>query len=176
MILTGSKEDTECVVGVDPGETTGLFAIRLGEGARLIDRLKSGAWFPGQIERHRVSVHLPLNEAATQKSIAGRLIALASAWQLSVLHVAVEDFTLRERTQERSLLAPVRMTSGILAYLHETSDANFVIHFNSASDGKSIVTDQMLQKAGVYSPGKPHANDAARQAILHLRKAERSRD
>jgi hypothetical protein len=174
MILTRDYEEWDCVVGIDPGETTGLFALRLGAGGRLADRVRAGGWFAGQIEVSRaISPYLFLQECATQKQIAGRLASLAEAWGLPCVHLAFEDFTLRERTMERSLLSPVRMTSGILAYLHEMNDVNFVCHFESAADAKSVVQDAMLQKVNIYSPGKPHANDAARHAILTLRKNDK---
>jgi hypothetical protein len=106
-----------------------------------------------------------------QRNIAGRLRALAEQWDVvGCLHLAVEDFTLRERTMDRSLLSPVRMTAGILSLLEADDELNVVVHLNSASDGKGTVNDLTLRRLGLYRPGMGHAMDAARQAVLTLRK------
>lgn len=161
----------EHIVGIDPGETTGLCGIKLGVGRTLRDRVQSGMVFDGELPVKRsIWGTLLLDEAAFVRSLAGRLASLCEAWQADVLVVAIEDFILQERTMERSLLSPVRLTSGLLALLNADDMSNYFIVTNSANDAKHIVTDDVLRNHGLYFSGKQHARDAARQALLHLRK------
>lgn len=177
VILTHDSEPWSHVVGIDPGETTGLFAIQLAQSSReLRHRIARGRWHHGEVgvgetrEAGR-GASWWIQEARLQRNIVGRLRSLAASWEVAeCLHVSIEDFILRERTKDRSLLSPVRMTSGILALLEEADDLNVVVHFNSTSDAKGTVTDVVLRRLGLYVPGMGHANDAARQAVITLRK------
>jgi hypothetical protein len=162
----------ECIVGIDPGETTGLCGIRLGGGRNLRERVLSGMVFEGELPVARsIWGTLLLDEAAFVRSLAGRLGSLCEAWHADVLTLAIEDFILQERTQARSLLSPVRLTSGLLALLNDDDEYNYFIVTNSANDAKHIVTDDVLKSHDLYFVGKPHARDAARHALLHLRKS-----
>lgn len=84
--------------------------------------------------------------------------------------VVIEDFVLRERSQSRSLLSPVRLTSMFIDRLNE-SNYNLDICIQSPND-KSIITDRMLKAHGLFVPGKQHANDAARHSLLFTRKVK----
>lgn len=94
---------------------------------------------------------------------AGRV--QSSAPVLSV--VRAEDFVLRQRTMDRSLLSPVRINAKLSYALHG-SDIEFD-DTQSSSDAKSTVTDDRLKRWGLYEPGRPHRNDAMRHLILWLR-------
>ena len=157
------------VVGIDPGDTTGLCAIRLGGGRTLRERVVAGERFLGQWEVERGNAPLHVSEARSQRALAERVVALARRWQVAEMNLAIEDFVVRERTQARSLLSPVRQTSGLLSLL-EQSEVSFVVFFNSASDGKSTISDKTLRQHGLYEAGWQHARDAGRQALLVLRK------
>lgn len=181
MILTHDSEPWHHMVGVDPGETTGFCAVNLppsSSGVPLRKRVLGAVVFMGQVD---VGSNRELGrggpwyqqEARLQRNIAGRLRAVAENWSVEgCLHLAIEDFTLRERTKDRSLLSPVRMTSGVLALLENDDDLNVVVHLNSAGDAKGTVTDTVLHRLGLYRAGMQHANDAARQAVLALRKEQ----
>lgn len=175
MILTHDSKEWSSVVGIDPGGTTGLCAVRLAgmKGVPLADRLQlAQPWMAQEaIDTREKGLGAPLHvgEARIQHRIAELLVRLAADWGVGCLHLAIEDFVVRERTQDRSLLSPVRMTSGILSLL-EASETPVVVHFNSASDAKSTISDKTLKRFGFYKAGKPHANDAARHALLVLRK------
>jgi hypothetical protein len=79
-----------------------------------------------------------------------------------------EDFILRKRLKSRALLSPVRMTSRLQALnsfhwqFHELKQ--------QPSLAKTATPDKMLKKYNLYTPGKPHANDAKRHAITLVRR------
>lgn len=176
MILLGDSEPWDHAIGVDPGETTGLCAIQLGAGSVFSHRLRAGRVLRGQVgtgSSRALGSGTPwwFREARTVRSIAGRIFAVAEQWGvLECCHLAIEDFIIRENTTDRNLLSPVRITSGLLALFEEMEGINVVPHFNQASNGKVGVPDPALKKLGFYEPGQGHSNDAARQAIIVLRK------
>jgi hypothetical protein len=174
MLLLGDSEPWNHAIGIDPGETTGLCAIRLVAGSVFSHRLRGATVLRGQVgagSSRALGSGTPwwFREARTVRSIAGRIFSVAERWGvLECCHLAIEDFILREDTTDRNLLSPVRVTSGLLALFEEMEGINIVPHFNPS--GKVGVPDPALKKLGFYEPGQPHSNDAARQAILVLRK------
>lgn len=81
--------------------------------------------------------------------------------------IVIEDFVLRERTKDRSLLSPVRLTGHIQALLYKsTLDSSIELQPSSA---KGVITDDRLKDAGFWQKGKPHANDAIRHLMIRLR-------
>ncbi len=89
----------------------------------------------------------------------------------------IEGFSLRERTRDRSLLSPVRLTAMLHTLVfryqdpeRESSQRTFLDVVDQSPADKSKVTDEQLKKAGVYLPGRPHSNDANRHRILWERK------
>jgi hypothetical protein len=83
-----------------------------------------------------------------------------------------EDFTLRERTQTRDLLSPIRVTAMHQSVVFQKEGlAHPRMHLQSSSD-KSVMTDERLERWGLWQRGKPHANDAIRHLCLFLRKLE----
>lgn len=82
--------------------------------------------------------------------------------------IVVEDFILRVFSQDRALLAPVRVTSCVEALSWRTLPAP-VVRFSS-SDTKKIVTDPMLRDLNLYRAGPDHLRDAARCAVLGARR------
>lgn len=86
--------------------------------------------------------------------------------------VQFEDFKLRERTMNSSLLSPVRLTSKVEMLLHrDVTEFNTVwLDPQSASDAKSTATDERMRNWGLWQPGKPHATDALRHLLVSLRR------
>lgn len=82
--------------------------------------------------------------------------------------VIAEDFVLRQRTMDRSLLSPVRINAKLDYVFHE-SDIEFYDD-QSSSDAKSTVSDERLKRWDLFERGRPHRNDAIRHLILWLRK------
>lgn len=86
--------------------------------------------------------------------------------------VVCEDFLLRERTMDRSLLSPVRLNAK-LGYAFHGSETTFTDR-QSSSDAKTSITDDRLKRWGLYQRGATHRNDAVRHLILWLRKLRSS--
>jgi hypothetical protein len=42
------------------------------------------------------------------------------------------------------------------------------IQLQSPSEAKNLITNNVIQKAGLYLPGRPHAMDAVRHALFYL--------
>lgn len=82
--------------------------------------------------------------------------------------VIVEDFILRQRTQSRDLLSPVRIGARLADRLHVASMGEPI--WQQPSDAKSIVTDKRMKAWDIWQPGQPHACDAIRHLLLWLRK------
>lgn len=85
-----------------------------------------------------------------------------------ITHVVIEDFILRERTQTRDLLSPVRITAALYVLLCQHSWKMKVV-LQSASD-KSVINDDRLRRLGLWATGQQHARDANRHLTLWLRK------
>lgn len=169
---------------VDPGVESGWvwaciphkWLLQWGVHQSINTALEMGFLTHGQVVTPSALGHLWEAEAIHAASLAdlceehqlrtslvtgGRLVGLS--------HLCVEDFILRERTSQRSLLSPVRITSGLYQELYGDSGFDFDWHVQSASD-KSVVSDELLRELNLYWPGKPHACDAARHLVLFLRK------
>lgn len=83
-----------------------------------------------------------------------------------------EDFTLRERTKDRSLLSPIRVSAHHQTLVLQKGEIHPAIHLQSASE-KDVITDDQLKHAGLWERGRPHAMDALRHLVLWLRKQEK---
>jgi hypothetical protein len=110
-------------------------------------------------------------EEAQAASISGLVAAFAdtSHWKIPVV---VESFVLRKFSMDASLLSPVRMIEKIKSDLRAW-DADSGLHqlfFQQPATAKRIVTDQRLDRWGLYVPGSEHARDALRHAVTLLRR------
>ena len=86
-----------------------------------------------------------------------------------VTDLVIEDFILRERTKSRNLLAPVRLTAGLMQEALNW-ERLIGVTLQSASDAKSVVTDDRLRSLGLWQVGQVHARDACRHLALFLRR------
>lgn len=171
------------VMCVDPGQESGwwwavvphAWLLSLGVHRSITEAVARSFTDRGQVltphhdhlfesEARHVSVLASVGrkcDEATRTHTDGRLGGLS--------HVLVEDFILREHSSDRSLLSPVRLTSALYQELSHSHLGSCAWHIQSASD-KSVVGDELLRSLGMYRPGWPHANDAARHLVLFLRK------
>jgi Holliday junction resolvasome RuvABC endonuclease subunit len=130
------------ILGVDPGETTGWSLVR-AEGGRLeLVRCGQQDWMSAAHTIMRAARH-------------GRLSA-----------VAAERFLVSAKTAQRGQAyteAAIGMV-GVCRFACSLNEVPLVLE--SASAAKKTITDGALRALGLWTPGKRHANDAARQAAL----------
>lgn len=165
-------------VGVDPGGTTGWAVIRAPEDA--IEPEAGWILDCGQV---------PSSDSADAIGVWRSDVVAAEAVYHAVSDVVVhyggahtvgiEDFILRIRgaNAARSLLAPVRVTSALLAvgrerdwYDWRRSDDELPMRVQQPSAAKRICSDERMKGWGMWQSGQPHATDALRHAILAHRK------
>jgi hypothetical protein len=157
------------VLAIDPGGTTGWSIFCFDPKALVDDEVKLLAsinfWTCGEV-------------TGDEDDQVDYLETLAAAWPLA--DVVVEDFILRQYRQDRSLLAPVRVTASFKRALRwtgvqlpgqgQTQPRRF--HLQQPNLAKSAVTDTRMRASGFYqaTAGKPHARDAVRHALTFARR------
>lgn len=184
------------VLALDPGETTGwawavvaykeLNVVRAGgcDWASFWSRVIGSERFQcGQEETYRgpisgssVAVKTLYQEAHTARVLGGLIEDLHGLTKIRsngsvgwLTDLVIEDFVLRERTKQRNLLAPVRLTAAVAQEVL-LSDRLIGVTIQSPSDAKSVVTDERLKQLGLWQTGQVHARDACRHLALFLRK------
>lgn len=175
------------VCAVDPGVTTGFVSVDLpvswreGDLYRLLSSIKdlgeraeksalglSEIGTNGGTEWYGCrSQELHGNESGQIDSMEGVILGKRGRY-LPASVVVIEDFILRERTQSRQLLAPVRVSARLEDRLHSHGYKGEIV-YQTPSDAKSIVTDERLKAWGLWHSGSPHIRDAWRHLVKYLR-------
>lgn len=178
------------VFAIDPGETTGWAWACVGVNEARADpacgglrlALKAGRVQWGEVPRtltdRLTGEGLPLWKVENIQAQAlvmemvrcqaeGSRLSAGTVPQIST--VVEEDFILRERTQDRSLLSPVRVN----AKVEYAVGASGIIQPDDivlqSTQVKRVVTDERLERWGFWVPGKPHARDALRHLLAFMR-------
>lgn len=79
--------------------------------------------------------------------------------------VVCEDFIFTKETLKKSRQLYSTEGLGALRFLCEEYECNFYIQTPAAA--KRFSTDEKLKRIEWFTPGKVHANDAARHLLLH---------
>lgn len=124
-------------VGVDPGDTTGLFAVNLytldTEAAEITDPQDTLRW----VHRHIMGVQA---------------------------EVAIERFYIGPRTVRSTRHPQVHDVIGSIKSLCESIEIPCTLQ--DAASAKSFASNARLKSINWYTRARPHANDAARHALL----------
>lgn len=142
-----------CVIGVDPGKTTGIFAwyyLDRAPGFPNSKPVAAGDW-------HHVKVE-------DFPKVMRRLLHVEYA-DLEPA-IAVERFIINARTARLSQQSEALEVTGMTKAL--ASLDGFEVRQYLKSNLK-FAQDDALRRAGWYSPNMRHANDAARQAFALLK-------
>lgn len=125
------------IVGVDPGLTTGICVLDLGDMSALLVQ-------------------------ATPEAVMPILRALTAEGVVSVL--AVERFVVGPRAARSSTPHAGRVTRELIETLRDWELPDRVV-LRSAAEVKPWAVDDRLARAGLHVKGMPHARDAARHAL-----------
>lgn len=139
------------IVGVDPGLTTGLFA--LGLSASTSWQLRTADPIAAQI--HGSEGVIPFVETLLARNYTERL-------------VAIEQFVLGTRATRSSSAHAGRVTRALITEVSRlANDLGVDVFTRSAAMVKPWATDKRLEAAGLldHCTGMGHARDAARHAL-----------
>lgn len=168
-----SPNDTNAVlIAIDPGETTGwsliiVDPVCLSEpNEKVLGNIMVHQH--GEVNEYRGNGHIR-NDG--ESIMCDDLAYLINSWPDSA--VVIENFILRQKRKDRSLLSPVRVTAKLEQKLWEEGRTYFL---QQPADAKTLATDERLKLWGMYNAvgGLEHARDADRHAILFLRRAKAS--
>lgn len=101
----------------------------------------------------------------TQAMVIDQCVDLLAAWPRAAW--GYESFQLRQLGVD---LSPVEVLSSV-THAELRYGKGRAPYQQTASQAKVTATDDRLKMAGLYRPGLPHAVDAARHAVVFLRRA-----
>lgn len=187
------------VVAIDPGTTTGVIALEvdnrwlvtdlpvdwktLGRACRIIavgQIGRHGNWQQGltnantrPFENYNAAVHAKGTRIDVgEVRQVGEIVDLLARFPEAA--IVIEDFQLRTRSMDREALSPDRLRLAIES-VELLYGSGRVPYLQQPSLAKNTASDDRLKLAGLWAPGKPHANDALRHATTFLRRARADR-
>lgn len=137
------------IIGVDPGLTTGVCALRFGPDMRRVGD-------PIAVQINGSEGVLPLVQSLIARSALGDPV------------LAVEQFVIGNRAARSSSAHAGRITRALISELAELAEAHGATLFTRAAAlVKPWATDQRLAAAGLLdaTKGMGHARDATRHAL-----------
>lgn len=105
---------------------------------------------------------------STQESERNHLVNLVRVQAHGVDVVVCEDFRITMQTAKKSPQADALKIIGAVDWICWDVGIPFVLQ--TPGDAKRFATDDRLKKAGFWTPGRRHANDAARHLFLFMAK------
>lgn len=130
------------ILGVDPGETTGVATYLDGKFYSLqLPSTDAGPFLMGFID--------------------------AAARRPGILHVACERYVIGTNTAKKSRQPAAAALIGVLKE-HSRPLNNIIFEQQNASEAKKLGNNVFLKRIEWFNPGKGHANDAARHILLFL--------
>lgn len=131
----------------DPGETTGWCHISVHEDGEM------GIFNCGEADHLQIGNMLFDNVAL--KTAVGRT-------EIDIEFV-VEKYIMNSKISQ----SPWSLeTIGLIRYAASVYHIPF--HFQTPSQAKNLITNDVIKRAGLWEPGQGHAMDAVRHALFHL--------
>lgn len=155
------------IFGLDLGGTTGVATWHGWLGDRklpIAEELKAGVFWGGQVACG----------GTVEGERAGTLL-LRQMWrdwvndtEIEESWLVMEDFVMRGRvgSTDRVGLSSARLAALVEGALLDELDANRIARY-SPSRSKGYASSERLKKWGLWTVGKPHARDAAKQVAIH---------
>lgn len=136
------------IIGIDPGETTGIAVLHVYDGEVVVadalhhDSMQAPHWL------HRM---LGLNFTGTTE-------------------VVIERFTISQRTLQGTRSGPMETLYTIGALRYVCDQYGLAPFFQTPSQAKSAYSDETLRDLDLWPrTSGPHERDALRHALLHAR-------
>lgn len=156
-----TKDRLQWIAGLDPGESTGLFVLRITPD---------------------VSCDIAFRSQSDPKTALHQLeqiVRTAALWQENVL-IAGERFTVTDKTGKRTAQpTPLKVLGAAEQLTYQYTNTEFILQ--SPADAKKLANNARLRELGFYTRasdvGRPDANDvndAARHALLALARRKAS--
>lgn len=153
------------IIGVDPGETTGLCHM-------IVPRKCFFGNQPSEIIDWSVD-EVYGTEEKQAIAIARWVVQVQSLDYLVGPAVVVEDFDImiRNPSTDPVVLTPVRIAAMLrmMRAIGRMGDARIVLQGRTIA--KETMPDERLKRFGYYTPGLDHMRDATRHALTALRRA-----
>jgi hypothetical protein len=148
--------DLRWFIGVDPGESTGVYALRVSDSPVILG--VQGRW------------QLPPQQAVAEVE---KLVRQAALWQENVLLVG-ERFTVTDQTGKRSAQpTPLKVLGQVEQLAYQYTNVEFILQ--APADAKKFAPNPRLRELRLYtrpedvsSPDANDVNDAARHVLLML--------
>jgi phage terminase large subunit-like protein len=146
------------VLAVDPGRTTGLAWC------------DSIATLGGKMDERVGGLVSHTQVTGDDTTIARRIVA--GAERIDARVIVMESFQLRPGVALKGAdaLAPVKIAAMVDVLLGRTFGGRCVLMYQTASQGKSVMTDVRMKAVGCWWKGEPHAVDAGRHLLTFVRR------
>lgn len=151
------------LLGVDPGQTTGLFAVDVTSGP-------VGGWYPNG---HPLFLACELTPAQLPPE---DVAAFVTRWLNRVagsgceVVIAVERYVITARTARLSQQPATLEVTGVVKHLAREAGVRVVEQLKS--NAAKLASDDRLRQVGWHARGRRHENDAARHALFALASAD----
>lgn len=131
----------------DPGETTGWCHISVHDDGEV------GIFNCGEADHNQIGNMLYDNQAL-KAAINNQAVEMA---------FVVEKFVMNSKISQ----SPWSLeTTGLIRYFG--NHYHIPIHIQTPSQVKNLIKNDVIKRADLYVPGKPHAMDAVRHALFYL--------
>lgn len=137
------------ILGIDPGQMTGL------------------AWWDVEAQAVYVSAQQPAYQAVLNVwEWLEHHRDSAVPQEYEVVQVACEKYVIGPRTLQATRQYDALHVAGAVRF--KCQELGVLYTEYPPSESKRLVTDERLQRLGLWQPGRGHVHDATRQVLTHL--------
>lgn len=151
------------LLGVDPGQTTGLFAVDVVSAP-------VGGWYP---DGHPIATSCDMTAAQLPPE---EVAAFVTRWlqrnadSTTPVLIVIERYVITTRTARLSQQPAALEVTGVVKHLAREAGVRVVEQLKS--NAARLASDNRLRQVGWHRPGRRHENDAARHALVALASAD----
>lgn len=148
------------LLGVDPGQTTGLFAVDAVSGPIEVWHVPGN--LEGRVQCSLTAAQLPPEEVAAFVTRWLERVAGTGAPTL----IVIERYVVTARTARLSQQPAALEVTGVVKHL--AREAGVSVREQLKSNAAKLASDDRLRQVGWHARGRRHENDAARHALAAL--------